>query len=262
VSPDSSKLCGQLGYDFKNPQLLQQALTHRSYAPEHYERLEFLGDSILGCAIAKHLYASFPQLSEGELSRLRSHLVKEETLVVLARQLGLGDHLRLGEGERKSAGFRRPSILADAVEALFGAVFLDGGFAAAERVVLQLFVPYLANVDLQTLGKDAKTMLQEYLQGRHIALPTYTVVATQGAAHEQSFHVECAIPSLNITARGEGSSRRNAEQQAALSAAVETARTVTPLIGRLLLSSTTPEMMVSAGLPGTRADALKFATGP
>jgi len=218
VTPDGNDLCTQLGYDFKDPQLLQQALTHRSYAPEHNERLEFLGDSILGCVITKHLYASFPQLSEGELSRLRSNLVKEETLVILARHLGLGNHLRLGEGERKSAGFRRPSILADAVEALFGAVFLDGGFAAAEQAVLDLFVPYLEKVDLQTLGKDAKTMLQEYLQGRHIALPTYTVVGTQGAAHEQSFQVECAIPSLNITARGEGSSRRNAEQQAAQSA--------------------------------------------
>ena len=218
MTPDGSELCRQLGYDFKDPKLLQQALTHRSYSPEHNERLEFLGDSILGCVIAKHLYASFPQLSEGELSRLRSNLVKEETLVILARQLGLGNHLRLGEGERKSAGFRRPSILADAVEALFGAVFLDGGFAAAEKVVLELFVPYLEKADLQTLGKDAKTMLQEYLQGRHIALPTYSVVATQGAAHEQSFQVECAIPSLNITARGEGSSRRNAEQQAAQAA--------------------------------------------
>ena len=218
MTPDGSGLCRQLGYDFKDPRLLQQALTHRSYSPEHNERLEFLGDSILGCVIARHLYASFPQLSEGELSRLRSNLVKEETLVILARQLRLGDHLRLGEGERKSAGFRRPSILADAVESLFGAVFLDGGFAAAEKVVLELFVPYLEKADLQTLGKDAKTMLQEYLQGRHIALPTYAVVATQGAAHEQSFQVECVIPSLNITAHGEGSSRRNAEQQAAQAA--------------------------------------------
>lgn len=213
-----SELCGQLGYDFRDPQLLQRALTHRSYAPEHNERLEFLGDSILGCVIAKHLYDSFPQLSEGELSRLRSNLVKEETLAVLAQQLGLGTHLRMGDGERKSAGFRRPSILADAMEALFGAVFLDSGFAAAENVVLNLYVPYLAKLDVQTLGKDAKTMLQEYLQGRHIPLPNYTVISTQGAAHEQSFQVECAIPSLGITARGEGSSRRNAEQQAAQAA--------------------------------------------
>jgi ribonuclease-3 len=212
------ELSSELGYEFKDTQLLQRALTHRSYAPEHNERLEFLGDSILGCVIAKHLYSSFPLLSEGELSRLRSNLVKEDTLAILARQLGLGDHLRLGEGERKSAGFRRPSTLADAMEALFGAVFLDGGFAAAEKVVLDMYVPYLSKVDVQTLGKDAKTILQEYLQGRHIALPTYTVVATQGAAHEQSFRVECAIPSLGITAYGEGNSRRSAEQQAAQAA--------------------------------------------
>lgn len=211
-------LCRQLGYEFIDPQLLQRALTHRSYAPEHNERLEFLGDSILGCVIAKHLFGSFPQLSEGELSRMRSSLVREETLAVLARQLDLGNQLRLGEGERKSAGFRRPSILADAVEALIGAVFLDGGFAAAEQVVLKLYLPYLEKVDMQTLGKDAKTMLQEYLQGRHIPLPSYTVIATQGAAHAQSFHVECTIASLKITARGEGSSRRNAEQQAAQAA--------------------------------------------
>jgi len=211
-------LCRQLGYDFNDPQLLQRALTHRSYAPDHNERLEFLGDSILGCVIARHLYGSFPQLSEGELSRLRSSLVREETLAVLAGQLELGNHLRLGEGERKSAGFRRPSILADAVEALFGAVFLDSGFAAAEKVILNLYLPYLEKVDVLTLGKDAKSMLQEYLQGRHIPLPGYTVIATQGAAHAQSFRVECTIPSLGITARGEGSSRRNAEQQAAQAA--------------------------------------------
>jgi len=218
-NPDSlqgnARLCRHLDYEFKDTQLLQRALTHRSYAPDNNERLEFLGDSILDCVIARHLYNSLPQLSEGELSRLRSNLVKEETLVVLARQLDLGSHLRLGEGERKSAGFRRPSMLADAVEALFGAVFLDSGFAAAEKVIMSLYVPYLEKVDTQTLGKDAKSMLQEYLQGRHIPLPNYTLIATQGAAHAQSFQVECAVPSLGITARGEGISRRNAEQQAA-----------------------------------------------
>ncbi|MEO8333181.1 MAG: ribonuclease III [Gallionella sp.] len=211
-------LCQQLGHEFKEPQLLQRALTHRSYAPEHNERLEFLGDSILGCVIAKHLYNSFPQLSEGELSRLRSNLVKEETLAVLAQQLDLGSQLRLGEGELKSGGFRRPSILADAMEALFGAVFLDSGFAAAEQVILDLFVPYLAKVDVQSLGKDAKTLLQEYLQGKRIPLPIYTVIGTQGEAHAQSFQVECAIPTLMIAERGEGSTRRNAEQQAAQAA--------------------------------------------
>lgn len=211
-------LCRLLGYDFVQPQLLLRALTHRSYAPEHYERLEFLGDSVLGCVIARHLLSAFPQLSEGELSRLRSNLVKEETLVILAQQLDLGSYLRLGEGERKSAGFRRPSILADALEAIFGAVFTDAGYEAAERVVLHLFVPYLAQVDLKTLGKDAKTLLQELLQSKYIALPTYTVLGTQGLAHEQVFQVECAIPSLKIATRGVGATRRLAEQQAALSA--------------------------------------------
>lgn len=215
---DSSALCKQLGYTFTQPQLLQRALTHRSYAPEHNERLEFLGDSILGCVIAKHLYSSFPKLSEGELSRLRSNLVREETLATLAQQLDLGSHLKLGEGERKSGGFRRPSILADAVEALFGAVFLDSGYAGAEKVVLNLFVPYLEKIDVQTLGKDAKTLLQEYLQSKHIPLPNYSVIAAQGEAHAQSFRVECVIPSLKISALGEGSSRRNAEQQAAQAA--------------------------------------------
>ncbi|OFZ66708.1 MAG: ribonuclease III [Betaproteobacteria bacterium RBG_16_56_24] len=215
---DNDVLCRQLGHVFMQPQLLQRALTHRSYAPEHNERLEFLGDSILGCVIAKHLYSSFPQLSEGELSRLRSNLVREETLATLAQQLDLGSHLRLGEGERKSSGHRRPSILADAMEALFGAVFLDSGYQDAEKTVLNLFVPYLAKVDVLALGKDAKTLLQEYLQSRHIPLPGYSVVATQGEAHAQSFEVECVIPSLKISTRGEGSSRRNAEQQAAQAA--------------------------------------------
>ena len=214
----NSALSKKFGYEFRQPQLLQRALTHRSYAPEHNERMEFLGDSILGCVIAKHLYSSFPQLSEGELSRLRSNLVREETLATLAQQLDLGSHLRLGEGELKSGGFRRPSILADALEALFGAVLLDSGFSEAEQAVLNLYVPYLETVDVQTQGKDAKTLLQEYLQGKRIPLPTYTIIAMQGEAHEQSFQVECAIPSLKISARGTGTSRRNAEQQAAQAA--------------------------------------------
>ena len=214
----NSALCQKLGHVFAQPQLLQRALTHRSYAPEHNERMEFLGDSVLGCVIANYLYNNYPQLSEGELSRLRSSLVREDTLALLAQQLDLGSHLKLGEGERKSGGFRRPSILADAMEALFGAVLLDGGYAAAEKTVLGLYVPYLAQVDAQTLGKDAKTLLQEYLQGRRISLPTYTIVATEGQAHEQSFEVESAIPSLKIATRGAGGSRRSAEQQAAQAA--------------------------------------------
>ena len=214
----NSALSKKLGYVFRQPQLLQRALTHRSYAPEHNERMEFLGDSILGCVIAKYLYRRYPQLSEGELSRLRSNLVREETLATLAQQLDLGGHLRLGEGELKSGGFRRPSILADALEALFGAILLDSGFSEAEQAVLNLYVPYLETVDVQTQDKDAKTLLQEYLQGKRIPLPIYTIIAMQGEAHEQSFQVECAIPSLKISACGTGTSRRNAEQQAAQAA--------------------------------------------
>jgi len=211
-------LCGKLGYVFKKPELLQRALTHRSYAAEHNERLEFLGDAILGCVIARHLYSNYPQLSEGELSRLRSNLVREETLAALARQIDLGSHLKLGEGELKSGGFSRPSILADALEALFGAVLLDSDFTASEQTVLKLYVPYLEEMDVQKLGKDAKTLLQEYLQGKHIPLPNYSVIAVQGEAHAQSFEVECTIPSLKISARGSGTTRRNAEQQAAQAA--------------------------------------------
>lgn len=211
-------LCQQLSYVFLEPTLLQRALTHRSFSPEHNERLEFLGDSILGCVVSKYLYGTFPHLSEGELSRLRSNLVREETLATLALQVDLGSHLFLGEGELKSGGFRRPSILADAIEALFGAVFLDSGYASAEKVVLHLLVPYLEQVDVQNLGKDAKTLLQEYLQSKRIPLPSYTVVDTQGEAHAQSFTVECSIPTLSISTQGEGSSRRSAEQQAALAA--------------------------------------------
>lgn len=215
---NNTELCRQLGYVFKQPELLQRALTHRSYAPDHYERLEFLGDSILGCVIAKYLYCEFPHLSEGDMSRIRSNLVKESTLVLFAQKLKLGSMLKLGEGELKSGGFRRPSILADAVEALLGAIFLDGGFIAAEAAVLSLFVPYLAGIDMTTLGKDPKTLLQEYLQSKRMALPDYNVTHMKGVAHEQLFQVECSIPSLEIVTRGEGTSRRNAEQQAALAA--------------------------------------------
>ena len=214
-------LCKQLGYEFKEQRLLRRALTHRSYSAEHNERLEFLGDSVLGCVVAKYLHDSFPQLSEGELSRLRSNLVREQTLVTLAQQLDLGSHLRLGEGELKSGGFRRHSILADGLEALFGAVFIDRGFEAAQKVVLNICMPYLEKVDVQNLGKDAKTLLQEHLQSKHLSLPCYSVIATHGEAHAQSFQVECVISSLKITARGEGSSRRNAEQQAAQAACHE-----------------------------------------
>jgi len=211
-------LCRQIGYQFTDPQLLQRALTHRSHSTAHYERLEFLGDSVLNCTIAKFLYENYPSLPEGDLSRLRSNLVNQQTLFTLAQGLNIGELLLLGEGERKSAGFRRPSILADAMESLFGAVFLDGGFCAAEKVVLSLYVPFIEQADVHSLGKDAKTLLQELLQARRLALPKYTVVATQGEAHAQIFVIECVIAQLKVSTRGEGSSRRIAEQVAAESA--------------------------------------------
>ncbi|MDD5058583.1 MAG: ribonuclease III [Sideroxydans sp.] len=208
-------LCQQLGYQFAQPSLLQRALTHRSYSAAHNERFEFLGDSVLNCTIAKYLFDTYPDLPEGDLSRLRSNLVNQQTLAILAQQLNLGEQLLLGEGERKSAGFRRPSILADALEAIFGAVWQDADFAAAEKVVLRLYVPFIAQADLQTLGKDPKTLLQEYLQGNKLALPQYNVVEIKGEAHAQTFIVSCDIARLKLTTQGEGASRRIAEQIAA-----------------------------------------------
>lgn len=212
---DASELESRLGHKFSAPRLLTQALTHRSHSVVHNERLEFLGDSVLNCAVAHLLHERYTKLDEGDLSRLRSNLVKQQTLYEVAQRVELAPHLRLGEGELKSGGFRRPSILADTLEALFGAVFLDGGFQAARAVIAKLYHPILETVDPQTLGKDAKTLLQEYLQGRKIALPTYNVVATHGAAHNQEFEVECVIPKLDIRVTGAGASRRSAEQQAA-----------------------------------------------
>jgi ribonuclease-3 len=208
-------LCQQLGYQFARPQLLQRALTHRSFCAVHNERLEFLGDSVLNCVIAKYLYQTYVDLAEGDLSRLRSNLVNQQTLAILAQQLNLGEQLLLGEGEHKSAGFRRPSILADGMEAIFGAVLLDADFAAAEKVVLGLYVPYIAQTDLQSLGKDAKTLLQEHLQGRKLALPQYKVIEIKGEAHAQTFVVTCEVAQLGLSTQGEGASRRIAEQIAA-----------------------------------------------
>jgi ribonuclease-3 len=208
-------LCKQIGYQFEQPQLLQRALTHRSYSAAHNERLEFLGDSVLNCSIAKYLYDTYPDLPEGDLSRLRSNLVNQQTLAILAQQLNLGEQLLLGEGERKSAGHRRPSILADGLEALFGAVLLDADFTAAEKVILGLYVPFIARTDLKTLGKDAKTLLQENLQGRKLALPQYSVTEIKGEAHAQTFVVSCEVAQLGLTTEGEGASRRIAEQIAA-----------------------------------------------
>ncbi|WP_430626747.1 ribonuclease III [Thiobacter aerophilum] len=215
MTGDLKRLARQLGYAFEEPRLLQQALTHRSYGTPHNERLEFLGDSVLSLAISTRLFHDFPRLTEGELSRVRAHLVKESTLAEIAQSLSLGDYLFLGEGELKSGGFRRPSILADALEAIVGAIYLDGGFSEAQRVLHALYAPVIARLDPHTLSKDPKTRLQEFLQGRKLRLPKYTIVATEGEAHEQRFRVECYIPELDIRVLGEGSSRRKAEQEAA-----------------------------------------------
>ena len=211
-------LAARLGHQFQQPALLRQALTHRSHGGINNERLEFLGDSVLNCVVASLLYIHFPRLPEGDLSRLRSHLVKESTLSELASALDIGNCLLLGEGELKSGGWRRPSVLADALEAIIGAIFLDGGFAAAAAAVTQLYQSRLTDLDPQRLGKDPKTLLQEYLQGRKLGLPQYTVLATQGEAHCQTFRVECSIPALGINTQGEGGSRRAAEQLAAQAA--------------------------------------------
>jgi ribonuclease-3 len=206
---------GRLGHDFGAPDLLAQALTHRSHGARHNERLEFVGDAVLNCVVALALFQRFPQIDEGELSRARASLVNRDTLARLARRLGLGEAVRLGEGELKSGGSDRGSILADALEAVFGAVFLDAGFEAAKRVIVAAYGDELALADPATLGKDPKTRLQEWLQARRIPVPEYAVVGTQGEAHAQQFAVECRIPSLGVAAHGEGPSRRAAEQDAA-----------------------------------------------
>ena len=205
----------KLGHVFARPELLREALTHRSYGSPNNERLEYLGDAILNCSTAILLFEQFPKLPEGDLSRLRANLVNKQVLFELAQPLGLGDILRLGEGELKSGGHQRPSILADALEAVIGAVYLDGGFPAAQRLVQRLLAEKLAAIDPEHLGKDAKTMLQEYLQGKRMALPKYSLIETRGDAHEQTFQIECAVADLNLRAQAEGLSRRVAEQLAA-----------------------------------------------
>jgi len=206
----------RLGYSFANPALASQALTHRSFGTPHNERLEFLGDGLLNCAVATLLYERFPDLPEGDLSRLRAALVNQAALSGVALGLGLGDRLRLGEGELKSGGFRRPSILADALEALLGAVFLDGGFDAVKGAVAQLLADRLERAEGLPVAKDPKTALQEHLQARRLALPRYTVLKTEGEAHDQTFTVECRVDDLGIVAQGKGASRRAAEQAAAI----------------------------------------------
>jgi ribonuclease III len=215
---DSRKIEQKLGYRFSQVALLNEALTHRSHSAIHNERLEFLGDSVLNCAIAEALFRRFPQLAEGELSRLRAALVNKNVLHEIALSVELGDTLALGEGELKSGGYQRPSILADALEALFGAVFVDAGFSVAAGVIAKLFATHFDRLDPKCIAKDNKTRLQEYLQSRKIALPKYDIVETSGEAHEQIFRVVCYIPSLKIEVEGKGASRKLAEQDAAAAA--------------------------------------------
>ncbi|MCV2216634.1 ribonuclease III [Thauera sp. Sel9] len=208
-------LQNRLGHRFADTRLLTEALTHRSFGQPNNERFEFLGDSILNCVMSMALFARFEQLREGELSRVRASLVRQDALYRIARELDLGDALRLGEGELKSGGASRPSILADALEAVFAAVFLDGGFDAAKAVIDRLYVPLLAEVDPRRPNKDAKTALQEWLQARKVALPTYVMVQALGDAHAQEFEVACEVPKFGIRTLGRGPSRRIAEQQSA-----------------------------------------------
>lgn len=207
--------CKRLGYSFIQPELLREALTHRSHSASHNERLEFLGDAVLNCAIAGLIYKFFPDLPEGHLSRLRANFVNQQALSDLALSLQMDKLIRLGEGELKSGGCHRPSILADALEAVLGAIYLDSNYAQAETVITTLYLPMMESIDLKTQGKDPKTLLQEFLQSQKLALPEYIVVTTTGKAHKQKFKVECVIPTFNIRTLGEGASRRSAEQAAA-----------------------------------------------
>lgn len=200
---------------FQRPELLLQALTHRSAASEHNERLEFIGDAVLDCAIALVLFRRFPHLSEGELSRVRASLVNKDTLHRLALKLDVGPHVRLGEGEIRSGGSARASILADALEALFGAVFVDAGFEAAHAAIERVYASELVALDPAAFAKDPKTRLQEWLQARRLPVPEYAIVAVNGEAHLQSFDVVCRIPALGVEAPGSGPNRRAAEQVAA-----------------------------------------------
>ncbi len=210
-----TELAARLGYTFKQPGLLQQAITHRSFSATHYERLEFLGDSVLNLAVSAMLYERLNDLPEGDLSRVRANLVRQDTLAALAEDLSLGRYLRLGAGEQRSGGRERPSILADAVEAIIGAVYLDGGFDAAATLVRSLYKNTPLGTGKAAMQKDGKTALQEWLQGRKMALPKYTVEKTMGEAHQQTFEVSCAVEDLQLQSIGSGTSRRAAEQAAA-----------------------------------------------
>ena len=205
----------KLGYEPRDAALFAAALTHRSASGRNNERLELLGDAVLNLVIARHLFQAFPEASEGDLSRLRARVVSAEPLAIVAAGIGLGDALHLGSGELKTGGFRRESILADALEAVCGALFLDGGLEAAQRVIERLFEERIASLPAPSSLKDAKTRLQEYLQSRGYALPRYLIERTEGEAHAQTFHVLCDVTDLGLQAQGSGSSRRRAEQEAA-----------------------------------------------
>jgi ribonuclease-3 len=205
----------RLGHRFAQPELLSQAVTHRSFGADHNERLEFLGDAVLSLAISGLLFERFGGSDEGDLTRVRAHLVREDTLHRVAVLIGLPDVLRLSEGEARGGGAQRPSILADALEAIIGATFLDGGFEPAQALVQRLFGDVIATTDIESWTKDAKTELQEWLQARRLPVPGYRIVGTRGQAHAQTFEVECAVPALGLTETGEGRSRRAAEQEAA-----------------------------------------------
>jgi ribonuclease-3 len=211
----------RLAYRFKDEALLQRALTHRSFSADHNERLEFLGDSVLNLAVAHLVYERLSGLPEGDLSRVRANLVRQETLAELARSLDLSSMLRLGEGEQRSGGKQRPSILADALEAVLGAVYLDAGFDAANALVRRLFRHVDIRPEMKAAARDPKTGLQEWLQARRMALPLYRVLATYGAAHQQTFEVECQVAALKRSATGTGPSRRAAEQAAAAAMLVQ-----------------------------------------
>ena len=205
----------KIDYVFENKKLLKRALTHRSFGAENNERLEFLGDSVLNCVIGQALFLRDSHFNEGSLSRVRANLVCQDALAEIANRLVLSDYLRLGEGEMKTGGAHRPSIQSDAMEAIFGAIMTESGFEAAKRVILRLYEPVLSQLTPERMGKDSKTLLQEFLQSHHLGLPEYCVIDIRGAAHDQTFETECQIKKLNIAVRGIGKSRRMAEQAAA-----------------------------------------------
>lgn len=208
-------LQARLGYRFGSGALLVRALTHRSFSAEHNERLEFLGDAVLSAAVSGLLYERFAGGDEGDLTRVRAHLVREDSLHKLALQLALPEVMRLSEGELRGGGALRPSMLADALEAIIGAVFLDGGYEPAAALVRRLMGDVIATSEVDAWTKDAKTELQEWLQGRKLPVPAYRIAATRGEKHAQTFEVECAVPALGLAQQGEGRSRRAAEQEAA-----------------------------------------------